>query len=360
MKKYSAKYFEKKFNILFDKLLIKDGFTDEIKNIRKKLGIPEDNGFKDTAEMTDFFFEKINKKNKFDVTFIVLAHQFEIENHKLLEETEKEAFLDYFDKNKDSKETKSFIKKLMVNIIEDHNNLFSGTLLFRKIAGQDTNNIVIKILNKYWGFDLLDERIIANYIEKYLFLGKRGVNFYISEKVRCPGCRYIGVDHFSPERNNMQGTDKGPFSKNYIFNQGTVKLLSSHFNSVFLIIKPYATKEQVLNYIDDNWDWLKEHLIEKNKFYKQFDVNPSKIKESNFNKNKLVYSLYKQSKKELTKIYEEIEKDIPLPKYKESIISAILEKKYSITMSSEAIKKSANRYKKSKQIKTEPIDIRDI
>jgi len=41
MKKFSAEYFEKKYRILFNKLFVKRGFSDTVKELRKKLNIPK-------------------------------------------------------------------------------------------------------------------------------------------------------------------------------------------------------------------------------------------------------------------------------------------------------------------------------
>jgi hypothetical protein len=245
--------------------------------------------------------------------------------------------------------------------IESHHNLFTKYPFFEgnKYLSK-LYKYVFKLTQKYWGVDLLDDHIIIHYIEKYLFMGEVGVNEYIRSKISCHNCKYLGVDHFSPNRNNMDGKDKGPYSKEYLFNKQTVEMLSQHFNSVFLIIKPYATKELVLQYIEDNWDDLKEHIIEKNIFYKQFGVHPSIIKESDDEKNRLVYDLNKLSKKDLLKRYSG-EKDFKhRGVYKETIVSAILDEEYNIKMSPDAIKKSASRFAKSTKIQMAPKDIRDI
>ncbi len=361
MKKYSAEFFEKKFDILFKKLIVKEGFVDEVKETRKELGIPVENGFINSLELAGFLLKKLTKPEKEGVLLSGFIDQFEIENRIRVSEEDREEFFKYFTKNKNQKDSSVVIITHFQTIIENHNNLFTSNTLLRETKFfSKLSPIVFRIFNKYWGFDLLDEQIAVNFLEKYLFLGENGVRQYIKEKVGCPSCRYIGVDHFSPDRHDMQGQNEGPFSKNYIFNKKAVKRLSSHFNGVFLLIKPYATKEQVLNYVEDNWNWLKEHLIEKNTFYKQFDVNPSKIKESDFDKNQLIYSMYKLPKKDLVKEFKDQNFDYPPPTYKETIISAILEKKYNIKMSSDAVKKSATRFAKSVKLKKEPRDIRDI
>lgn len=361
MKKYSTDYFEKKFGILFNKLLVKDGFINEIKQIRKTLGIPVENGFIDPLELAEYFIKKLTKKEQKEATIFGFMEQYDIENKTRLTEDDREKFFQYLAKKKKKQNDPMAIASYFLMIIDDHSDLFTSHFIFKKNKFiSKLSTIVIELMNKYWGFDLLDEHIAVHFIEKYLFLGEYGVRQYIKNKLACPHCRYIGVVHFSPTGLNMKGKNEGIFSKKYLFNEATVKLLSSHFNSVFLIIKPYATKEQVLQYIEDNWNDLKEHLIEKNSFYKQLGVNPSKIKESDFDKNQLVYSLYKLSKKELVKEYKKQENNLTTPTYKESIISSILEKKYNIKMSSDAVKKTATRFAKSTKIKKEPKDIRDI
>ncbi len=362
MKKYSDDYFEKKYKILFDKLLQKEGFDADIKAIRKEIGLPV-NGFPNGPELAHFLIGKMNKAEKQKLTMYAFMRAYEYEHKKMLTEEDRDDF------------TKSFMKKhkgddgigmipMMIELgsaIETHHNLFT-----KYPAIEESKNLsklfpaVVKLMKKYWGVDLLDDHVIIHYIEKYLFMGQAGVNQYVKSKVSCHNCKYLGVDHFSPNRHHMEGQDEGPYSKKYVFNKSTVSMLSAHFNSVFLIIKPYATKEMVLQYIEDNWDDLKEHIIEKNTFYKQFDVHPSIIKESDDEKNRLVYELNKLSKKDLLKRYKGKEDFSHKGIYKEAIVSAILNEEYNIKMSSDAVKKSASRFAKSIQVQKIPKDIRDI
>jgi hypothetical protein len=361
MKKYSADYFEKKFHILFDKLIVKEGFVDAVKKTRKELGIPE-NGFDKQLELAEYLMNRLSKKEKEETTTIAFMEQYEITHKKRIEESDMERV------------TKEFLKKLKNDRIiplailicfqahlDNHNDFFTKDPIISR--GKENSKLFSKgwaLFNKFFALDILDQHIAMQFIEKYLFLGIGGVNEYIKSKVACPHCRYIGVSHFSPEKGNMEGKDKGPFSGTYIFNQGTVKLLSSYFDSVFVVIRPYATKEQVLNYIEDNWNDLKEHMTEKNTFYNQLGVNPNKIKESNFEQNNLIYELYKLSRKDLLKRYRG-KRDFSIANvYKETIVSAILEEEYDIKMSTDAIKKSATRFAKSIKVKKEPKDIRDI
>lgn len=361
MRKYNNKYFEEKYKILFDKLIQKEGFINYIKKIRKEIGIPE-NGFDNTEELSYFFINKLAKKEKEALTFNAFLKAYAFEHKLQMVEKNKEELIDAFFK-------KGYIEGVGIvpmmfelgMIIEDHSNLFTQYELFKKNKYLSTLfPTVFKIAQKYWNVDLLDDHIILHYIEKYLFLREIGIKQYIKSRLSCNNCKYIGINTFSPERNHMKGQDEGPYSENYVFNENTVKMLSYHFNSAFLIIKPYANKKLILQYIEENWDNIKEHLIEKNAFYKQLDVHPSMIKKSNDEKNRLIYELNKYSKKELLKKYDCEGIFTGRGVYKESIISEILKNNYQIEMSPDAIKKTANRYAKSIKIKKEPKDIRDI
>jgi hypothetical protein len=360
MKKYSTDYFEKKYRILSDKLLQKDGFIEEIKDIRDGLGLPL-NGFGNIQELAHFLIGKLSKSEQRALTLIAFVEVYCYENK-----------IPITDENR-SKITSAFLKKYKTGIgmipmmfelaknIESHYGLFTSAHPFEKNKYfSKLSKATKELMQKYWGVDLLDDHVIFHYIEKYLLLGQTGINIYIKSKVSCPNCKYLGIDHFSPDRRDMQGQDKGPYSKDYIFNKNTVEKLSRYFNSVFLIIKPYATKEMVIQYVEDNWDDLKEHIIEKNTFYKQFGVNPTLIKESDEEKNRLVYELGKLSKKDLIKQYKGKTDFDHSGVYKESIVSAILDEEYGIKMSSDAVKKSASRFAKSIEVKKEPKDIRDI
>jgi hypothetical protein len=360
MKKYSADYFEKKYKILFDKLLQKEGFIDDIKKTRKELGLPVD-GFPNGPELAFFFINKFTKDQQHSLTFIAFIRAYENEHKiRVSDENRDEVIKAFMKENKKG----TGMVPMMVELgeaIETHHTLFTKYPFFE--GNKYLSNLykpVFKLMQKYWGVDLLDDHIIIHFIEKYLFMGHTGVNEYIRSKVSCHNCKYLGVEHFSPNRNNMDGQDKGPYSKDYLFNKQTVEMLSQFFNSAFVIIKPYATKELLIQYIEDNWDDLKEHLIEKNTFYKQYDVHPSIIKESDDDKNRLVYELNKLSKKDLLKRYKGTRDFNHKGIYKENIVSAILDEEYEIKMSSDAVKKSANRFAKSIKIQQMPKDIRDI
>lgn len=361
MKKYSDDYFEKKYRILSDKLLQKEGFIDEIKTYRKELGLPE-NGFSSGPELAHFLISKMSKLEQQSLTFFAFLDAYAHENKIIISEENREEVMNAFLK-KGYKKGIGMIPMMfeLAKDIESHHNLLTNNSLFKKNKYLlKLHHAVFKLMQKYWGVDLLDDHIIIHYIERYLLMGSTGINQYIKSKVSCHNCRYLGIDHFSPRRADMQGQDKGPYSKDYIFNKEAVKRLSAHFNSVFLVIKPYATKEMVLQYIEDNWDDLKEHIIEKNTFYKQFDVHPSVIKESDDEKNRLIYELNKLSKKDLLKQYKGDKDFNHTGIYKETIVSAILDEEYDIKMSSEAVKKAASRYAKSITIQRTPKDIRDI
>jgi hypothetical protein len=367
VKKYSADYFEKKFKILFSKLLAKKGFLNAVKEMRIELEIP-DNGFENETILAHFLITKMSDREWRTLGFATFIEIYEQKHETIVDEKNKDEVIETFINDVDNKKGGRGIFQALFKLdglIQNHNELFTTYLKEKPIFIKNKflsqlSPKVFKLMNTYWGFDLLDEHIVSHFIEKYLFLGDYGIAQYIKNKVACPNCRYIGVQHFSPERYNMQGQDKGVYTKGYIFNKATVKQLSSHFNSVFLIIKPYATKEQVHHYIEDNWNDLKEHILAKNTFYKQFDVHPSKIKESDFERNNLIYELYKLPKKELIKIYKGESNLSGVGIYKENVISAILDDEHGIKMTSDAIKKAATRFAKSTKAERLPKDIGDI
>lgn len=364
MKKYSSEYFEKKFRILFQKLLVKEDFLDAIKETRKKLGLP-DGGFGNELELASHLIGKMSKNEQTLLALFAFAKDYSSKNNLALDEENKENILqavwkEYGGERDGGVAMAPMMFELAGNIL-DHHQMLTQNLLFRK--NKFLSKLfpeTMKLIKKFWGLDLLDEHIMAHFVERYLFLGEYGVNQYINIKLACTNCRYIGVDHFSPMQTNMEGKNMGPYGKGYIFNKETVKRLSLNFNSVFLIIKPYATKEAVLQYVEDNWGWLKEHIIEKNPFYAQFGVHPSKIKESDFERNRLIYELYKPPKKDVIKMYRG-ERDFSTSGvYKEMVVSAILKEEHGIEMTPDAVKKTATRFAQDARIKNKPRDIRDI
>lgn len=361
MKKYSDRDFKKKFNVLSDRLQTKEGFKEAVQETRIKLGIPKD-GFSDEAELAEFLIKKMSKEEQKVFTFLAFVESYAHQNKIVI------------DDNNRKEVTEAFLKKgysggismvaMMFELIKgisDHNNFITQYPLFKK--DKHLSKLfpeMIKICKKFWGIDMLDQPVMTHMVEKYLFLGNSGINSYIQKKILCPTCRYMGIEHFSPERHNMLGQDKGAFSKDYIFNEATVRRLSAYFDSVFIIIRPYSNKEEVISYIEDNWDSLKWHVTEKNKFYEQMGYKGSRVRESDIEKNQLIYELYKLSKKELLKKYNG-QDNLSLPGiYKESIISRILSEEYQIEMTPDAIKKSATRFAKSILVKNKPKDIRDI
>lgn len=362
MKQYSSEYFRKKYKILFNKLTAREDFLDEIKKTRKELDVPVENGFSDTLRLAEYFTNRLNKKEKESLTLASFIEQYRIANNISIEEESKDSIMDNFFKEYETGISILAIMVFLQNRINNHCVFYTRNDFISVINNKTFSKIFEKELAlffKFVGIDLLDDHIAMQFIEKYLFLGDRGVDAFIESRVACPECKYIGVKEFSPNRMNMDGKDKGPFNDEYVFNKETVKRLSRDFDSVFLIIKPYATKEEVIQYVEDNWGHIKDDIIKKNGFYRQLDVHPAKIKESDMEKNRLIYELYKLSKKDLLKRYKG-NNNFNLPGiYKEAIISAILREEYGIDMSSDAIKKNANRFKKNSINKTIK-DIRDI
>jgi len=98
MKKYSADYFEKKFHILFDKLIVKEGFIDAVKKTRIELEIPE-GGFNNQLELAEYLMNRLSEKEKEHITMLAFIEQYEAVNKKRIEESDREQF------------TKDFLKK---------------------------------------------------------------------------------------------------------------------------------------------------------------------------------------------------------------------------------------------------------
>lgn len=361
MKKYSTDYFEKKYKILSEKLLQKEGFADSVKATREELGLPV-NGFSSTQELAQFLIGKMSKSEQQSLTFRAFVQAYSQANKVSITEETRDEVIGAFIKM-GHKQGIGMIPMMfeLASNIESHHSLFTKISFLEKGKYLPKLSLAVKkLMQKYWGVDLLDDHVILHYIEKYLFLGQQGIDQYIKSKISCHNCKYLGIDHFSPSRADMEGQDEGPYSKNYLLNKDAVRRLSYHFNSVFLIVKPYATKEMLLQYVEDNWEDLKGHMVEKNTFYKQFDVNPTLIKESDEEKNRLVYELNKLSKKELLRRYKGKNDFSHAGVYKESIISAILAEEYEVEMSADAVKKSASRFAKSIKVQNVPKDIGDI
>lgn len=366
MKSYSSEYFTKKYDILFRKLRAKEGFDEAIRATRKELGVPVEKGFASSLQLADFLFKSLSKSERETLTFFAFIEYYEFEQGVNIREREDfdKVWLT-FQKKLKGKVDPTIVLQFLQWRIDDHNNFITWshylgeTKSLKKIFDKE-----FSIFKKFFGIDLLDEHIIMQLIEKYLFLGEKGVSEFIKQRVSCSACRHIGIGHFSPVRQNMEGQDEGPYSGKYLFNAETIKMLSTHFNSTFLIVKPYATKEQLIQYVEDNWGHLKEHMDMKNTYYRQFDVHPS-IKESEFERNQLVYELNKLSKKDLLKRYKG-DDDLSLPGiYKESVISAILREQYDIDMSSDAVKKAAARFARDTKLQGQRgmkdiADLRDI
>jgi hypothetical protein len=361
VKKYSTDYFEKKYKILAERLIQKNGFKEAILATRKKLGLPE-SGFPRPLELAVFLIDKMSAEEQMSLTFYAFMQAYEHKNKVRITEKDHKKVVSAF--LKEQKKSGSGILPMVFELtqaMETHHGLFTSNHLFKESTYlSKLYPAVKKLMQNFWGVDLLDDHVIFNYVERYLFLGQAGIDQYIKSKLSCHNCKYLGVEHFSPHRHDMEGKDEGPYSKGYILNKDAVKRLSYHFNSVFLIIKPYATKEMVHQYIEDNWDDLKEHIVEKNPFYKQFGVNPTLIKESDDERNKLVYELNKLPKKELLEMYKGTEDFSHTGIYKETIVSAILSEEYDIQMTSDAVKKTVSRYSSSTKVNNMPKDIRDI
>ena len=365
MKKFDKKYFDKKYTTLFERLISKTEFKNEIDSIRNKEGIPQD-GFSSTRDLAVFLGSKFNSEETDITASCFFFQEYETKIGRECKETDMEDAQKEFSKlfeespHVDYDQIDYLVDKID-SVVSDHHIIFTRSYIFemipkiKKIFLQAQN-----LLPKYHGVDLLDPYITIHMIEKYLFLGEDGVQSFITNQTICKNCRYLGINYFSPQRKDMEGQEEGAFKEGYVFNEETNKMLSRFFDCGFIIVKQYATKGEVLQYIDDNWESLKEELITKNVFYKQFGLSISKIKPSDLEKNRLVYELSKLTKKELIQRYNG-DRDFAVPGiYKETIISSILKEEYGIQMNGEAVKKTAVRFSKSEELIKNPKDIEDI
>jgi hypothetical protein len=361
VKKYSKDYFEKRFHLLYEKLVNKENFVETVIKARKLLNIPE-KGFESSFELVEYLISRIPKDEIESHMFYSFCMEYEDKTGLKLKENQFDEFSENFYQKYKGKynDTQSIALRYQEDI-ENHQILFTHSL---SILLND-KNIVLKekvkeIFDFFMEVELLDAHIISHFIEKYLFLGDKGVCNYINKRILCSSCRYYSISHFSPKRYDMQNQEDGPFSGKYFFNKETSRMLSNFFDSYFLFIKPYAQKGEVLSYIEDNWDTIKKDLNEKNSFYKQFEFKPSRLRKSDYKKNRLIYELNKKSKKELLDICIDKQSFPAQGVYKEEIISQILKEKYGWEMSNDAIKKTATRFRKSIKTKKTAKNIRDI
>lgn len=260
MKKYSTDYFEKKYKILFDKLLQKEDFVDDIKATRKELGLPT-NGFANGPELADFFISKMNKSEKKKLTMWAFLSAYEYEQKRRLTEDDRDAF------------TKAFMKKhknddgigmlpMMIELgqaIDTHHNTFTKYPLFEgnKYLSK-LYKTTFKLMQKYWGVDLLDDHIIFHYIEKYLFMGQAGVNEY--KKTRDFGLyrTYWGMVRRCKYKSQV--------SYKYYIEKGIIVEWKSYidfkndmYESFLNHIKKYGKRETTIDRIDSNKNYCKEN-----------------------------------------------------------------------------------------------------
>ena len=92
MKKFSAEYFEKKYRILFNKLFVKRGFSDTVKELRKKLEIP-DNGFTNETDLACFVISKMNAEEQRSIAFLAFIEDYARKNNLTLENENKERII---------------------------------------------------------------------------------------------------------------------------------------------------------------------------------------------------------------------------------------------------------------------------
>ena len=95
MKKYSTDYFEKKYKILSEKLLQKEGFIDAVKDARKGLDLPEI-GFDTTQELAYFLIGKLSKSEQQSLTFFAFVEAYAYKNKISVSEDNREEIVEAF------------------------------------------------------------------------------------------------------------------------------------------------------------------------------------------------------------------------------------------------------------------------
>ncbi len=169
MKKYSADYFEKKYKILFDKLIIKEGFVDDIKKTRRELGIPVENGFADISHLAEFIMKKLTKSEQRYLAFSAFADRY---NHKkgedAIAEGHKDELLDAFMEETNGMLIPLDVMVSLCTMIDDHSNLFTA----RRVLSENKKlskfyPAVHTLFQKFFNVDVLDIQIAIYFIETY-------------------------------------------------------------------------------------------------------------------------------------------------------------------------------------------------
>ena len=122
MKKYSKEYFEEKFEILYKKLLQKEGFIDAVKSTRKELLIPED-GFPSTLELSDYLMKRLSKKEKEITSSICFMQQYEHKNGQINEEDMQKVAEEFDKRFKDNFSPIAILVSFQMHL-DGHNDFF--------------------------------------------------------------------------------------------------------------------------------------------------------------------------------------------------------------------------------------------
>src|SRR3990167_6476645 len=154
MKKYSVDYFEKKYKILADKLLQKEGFTEAVKETRKELGLPE-NGFGNGPELAFFIVGKMSKEEQQSLTFFAFVEAYAFENKIAITDENRVEITSAFLK-KGYKRGISMVAMMfeLAKNIESHHALFTTYPTFDKNKYlSKLSPAVKKLMERFWGVD---------------------------------------------------------------------------------------------------------------------------------------------------------------------------------------------------------------
>lgn len=110
MKRYSTDYFEKKYRILLDKLLQKEGFEEHIQALRKELGLPKD-GFTSSPELGFFLIKKLTKDQLHTLTFYAFVEAYAFQKKIPVNDDTREEIVNAFLKEQKKPKGKGVLRR---------------------------------------------------------------------------------------------------------------------------------------------------------------------------------------------------------------------------------------------------------
>ncbi len=165
MKKYSTEYFEKKYKILSDKLIQKEGFINEIKAARKELGLPVE-GFTDAPELAVFLVGKMSKSEQEMLTYFAFLEAYAYENKISITDENREEVHKAFLK-KGYKKGIGMIPMVfwLSQQLMTHHSMFTAQPISKKNKYLSSlYPVVKKLMQKFWG---ITEEMYDSFLREY-------------------------------------------------------------------------------------------------------------------------------------------------------------------------------------------------